>query len=211
MILLLRYNLKDMELKAILKNFNKYKTFILVSTFVGILIGGVLGYFSEKYSAVGSFYVGRKIDSNLARFFTYEGYYGQQTALSYTKTAIGLIKSPDVKKQTLEKLNIEVTDTTLREFGSLINTKKAGPQLITVTVRGSTEEKAGKMWILLADSFLETAESLNLQTDPNLTIIKVSPLPIIKYSCLPLISLPIAGGLMFLTIGLLLTSLKEYL
>ena len=200
-----------MELKDILKKFKKYKTLLLVFTVVGISIGFVLGYFTEKYSAAGSFYIGRKIDPNQARFFTYEGYYGQQTALSYAKTAVELVSSPDVKKQTLEKLNIEVTDTTLREFGNLIRIKKVGPQLITVTVKGSTEEKAAKMWVLLADSFLETAEILNLQTDPELKIIKVSPLPIVKHSYLPLVSLPIAGGLIFLTIGMLLAGLKDYL
>ena len=200
-----------MELKDLLKKFKKYKTLLLVFTVMGISIGFVLGYFTEKYSATGSFYIGRKIDPNQSRFFTYEGYYGQQTALSYAKTAVELVSSPDVKKQTLEKLNIEVTDTTLREFGNLIRIKKVGPQLITVTVKGSTEEKAAKMWVLLADSFLETAEILNLQTDPELKIIKVSPLPIVKHSYLPLVSLPIAGGLIFLTIRMLLSSLKEYL
>ena len=93
----------------------------------------------------------------------------------------------------------------------MIRIKKVGPQLITVTVKGSTEEKAAKMWVLLADSFLETAEILNLQTDPELKIIKVSPLPIVKHSYLPLVSLPIAGGLIFLTIGMLLAGLKDYL
>lgn len=205
------YNLNIMELKDILKKFKKYRKFLLISTVMGIFVGFSLGFLTEKYSATGSFYVGRKIDPNLARFFTYEGYYGQQTALSYAKTAIELVSNPDVKKQTLEKLNIEVTDTTLREFGNLIQTKKTAPQLITVTVKASSPDKATRMWLALTDSFLETAYLLNLQTDPNLTITKLSPLPIVKHSYLPLVSLPIAGGLIFLGIGVLLASLKDYL
>lgn len=194
-----------------MKNLKKYKTFLLLTTILGILIGGVLGYITEKYIAEGSFYVGRRIDPNQAMFFTYEGYYNQQTALSYTNTAVALIESTDVKKLTLEKLDIEVGEETLREFGNIMKVKKSGPQLITVTVKGSSTIRAFELWNSLINSFLETAEKLNKNTDPNLAIQKVSPAPIVRQSLLPLVSLPIAGGMLFLLISVFLVSLKEYL
>ena len=87
---------------------------------LGVLLGAVAGFIVYnmplKYKARGSFHVTREVQLSEDGSFSYEGYYSQQVAISFTKTAIALIESPDIGSKSLEKLNTPVSEATLRKY-----------------------------------------------------------------------------------------------
>ncbi len=179
------------------------------------LLSGGLGaaayfFLPTKYYASGSIFVKRVIYPYSETHFTYEGYYGQQAAVSYTNSVIGLIESEDIHAQALQKIGISVTEKSLRVVDRKIKTIKSGPQIINLVTKEKSPEKTEELWSAVADSTLETAEALKTGGDPYINVAKVSDRPIVKegYRNLPLFSfLGIGLGLLFSTSVL---SVKNY-
>lgn len=170
-----------MELREIFKFFKKYKIRLVFS---GLMFGlfGVLAYFllPPKYVATGTFFVKRSVVPPTAEHFTYEGYYSQQTALSYTKTVVGLFESSDMKSAALEKLGVSVNEEALRRFSRKVRVKNAGPQLITLQIKGDSVEEVGGFWGALTSVTLEKASELNQTGDPFLQVEEVVEAPVVK-------------------------------
>lgn len=203
--------IQDMELKRLIKIFLKNNVLLAGSVIVGIILGAAIYYLPHKYSATGSFFVTRSTEPNTSEFFTYEGYYGQQTALSYTNTVIALLGSPDIRKTALSNLGIPVNEKTLRTFGRNIQTKKAGPQLITMTIRNENPEQALNLWNETSKVLILTAADINQNGDPNLHISTLLDKPVIKEPYRPL-PIYITGGIFFSILAAsIFISLKEYL
>ncbi len=181
-----------MTLKELSKFFAKNKIAIL-GTGVSFALVGVVIYFllPPKYSATGTLFVTRKIEqpepgttfspeSVEDGFFSYEGYYAQQNALSYTSTLIGLIESADIKSKVLDTLSISVSEANLRKLGRAVSAKKHAPQLVVVTVKGLPSASAEKIWTTLVDEVMLASQKLSEQGDPNLVVVAVSDHPIVK-------------------------------
>ena len=159
---------------------NRYKQLILAAI-VGAVLGITLYYFLPvTYYATGALYVKRSVETNPAQYFSYEGYYGQQTAQAYTSTVMGLLDSADIKSQALEILGEPLTEKTLRNLSKNMTVKKSGSQLVTLTTKGTSPETAERMWTALTDSTLQTFDKLNRNGDIFLRISKVSQTPIVK-------------------------------
>jgi len=199
-----------MELRTIIKKIKKYKFSFLASVAVGALLGIGIYFLPSKYIASGSFYIKRGI-SNQTGYFTYEGYYSQQTALSYTNSVIALIESLDVKKMVLDKMKIESTEKNLRWLSRIISVKKTGPQLISVTVKGKTYEQAQTVWNKISETLLVTTFQLNKDSDPNLMVTAVSSQSVVKTTYKSLVLFGAAGALISLTLFSFFTCIKEYL
>jgi len=199
------------EIRAILRFIKKNKKAITVSLLAGILLGCTYFFVPKKFTATGSFFVSRKIDSLLSEsYFKYEGYYSQQTALSYTNSIVALLESTDLTSKSLEKLGTNPTEKNLRKYKNLIKVKKAGPQVITLTVKGNTPEKAEILWNTLSQMLMEETKKVSELGDTNLNITKVSPEPVVKegFNSLPL---DIAAfALVSFTLGTFILSIKEY-
>lgn len=151
--------------------------FVIVGSIIGVIVYFVL---PQKYLASGSFYVSRTTQQNVGDFFTYEGYYGQQTAQAYTATVIGLLESLDIKSKALSALGIPINEYTLRKYGKLISVKKSAPQLVTLNVKGNTAKQASDLWEAVSKNTLDTTYKLNLTSDPNLKISTLAEKPVIK-------------------------------
>ena len=115
-----------MELKKITKTIEKNKFFLITASFIGLILGIIFYFLPSKYISSGSFYVSKKTDNSL-EFFTYEGYYAQQSAITYADSVVNLAKSVDIKKDVLEKMNQPINEKNLRELNKSIKIKKAGP------------------------------------------------------------------------------------
>lgn len=154
----------------------------------------------QKYQAIGSLYIYRATEKAEGKYFTYEGYYGQQTSQTYTNTVIGLLESTSLKKEALDELNMPVTDRNIRKIGQRIKIKKTSPQLITLTVKDVSPETAGNLWQLLSTRTIDNARKLNQTGDPLLQISTMGN-PVIKdqYRSLPINLL--AGFLLGATTG----------
>ena len=169
-----------MELKEIIRFLlNNTKIVIGFGLFFAFLGAGV--YFAPpgRYLAEGSFYVHRQVEIGVEEHFTYEGYYGQQAALSYTNTVIWLFEDASIKKQTLEDLNIPADEKNLRKINKQVRTKKPAPQLVNLTVKGATPVEAEGLWTALSDNTLQTAQTLNAEGDPLLRITAVGD-PVVR-------------------------------
>lgn len=169
-----------MELSDFIKQIkNNWQTLVITAFFGTVL--GVAAYYiiPQYYLASGSFYINRKIDTTNGQYFGYEGYYSQQTALSYTSTVMGLFESTDVKAQALKSLFIEVNDRSLRNIKRNLSVKKPAPQVIFVTFKSTSADYAQKMYQALADATITTAQKLNESGDRFLQIEQISKPPVI--------------------------------
>ena len=153
---------------------------LLVSLVFGIAGVGLYYGLPVKYVASGSMYVKRAIEDGKGTYFTYEGYYNQQTAIAYTNTVMGLLESVDIRSKALQDLNMKVNEFSLRKLGKQVKVKKTGNQLITLNVTGASPQYAQALWTALALNTVNTAETLNKDSDRFLTISLVNQAPVVK-------------------------------
>ena len=86
-----------MELFEYLKYIYRYWKILLAGMIVGGIVAGALAFTSaDSYMATVSIYVQRATDPSNDQYFTYEGYYAQQTAAAYAKTAYQI---PETRNQ----------------------------------------------------------------------------------------------------------------
>jgi capsular polysaccharide biosynthesis protein len=195
-----------MELKELFAFFNKSIRLIFISTILfGLLSIAVYYFYPVKYYASGGLFITRTIYPYQNTHFTYEGYYGQQAAIFYTNSIIGLIESEDIGAQALGAVDQPVTEMTLRELSKKIKTEKSGPQLVTLIVKGKTQEGAITLWQALAQTTINTMRKINTEGDPFVGVAKVSETPIVKesYRNLPVFILVGMGMGCLLSVSLL--------
>jgi capsular polysaccharide biosynthesis protein len=198
-----------MEIREIIKKVKKQKLIPIFASLVGFLAGLVIYYLPQKYIASGSFYISRKIN-NSTDFFTYEGYYAQQTALNYTNSVSALIESKDVQKELLEKMREPINEKNLRELKRDIKVKKTGPQIILMEIKNETPEKSKEIWRNLSGIVISKSEELNREIDNNLQIFTISKEPSIEETYKNLLLFSLVGLIIGGAIGLLIISFKEY-
>ena len=170
-----------MEVKDIVTFLKKNYLYILLTGLVFSSLGAVLYYaIPATYNATGSFFIKRDVDNSTGNYFTYEGYYSQQTALSYTNTLTGIFESEDIKSKALINLSTEVNEQSLRKLGQNMKIKKSGPQLITLIVKGNTSQNAKSAWLAVTKATITTADFLNINGDSKLTISQLAEDPVVK-------------------------------
>ncbi|MFC1722241.1 hypothetical protein ACFL0C_01185 [Patescibacteria group bacterium] len=172
-----------MELKELIKFIIIRIKLIFLTGVVFGLAGGILNYFlPTKHYATGTLFIRRTIYPYAEDHFTYEGYYSQQAAMFYTNSIIGLIESEDIRSQALTSMNIEVNEKNLRIYDKKIRTAKNGPQLVTLITKEKTSEDAENLWKAMADSTINTMNTINQRGDPFMSIAKVTEKPVLKES-----------------------------
>lgn len=199
-----------MELKLLITNIKNYKRLVGVFVLAGILLGIGSYFLPTNYVASGSFFVKRAIAENRGDYFSYEGYYSQQTAISHTNTLVALLESLTLRAKALAILGRPSDDSNLRKMGRDIKIKKTGPQIITISATSTALSDAQNMWQAYSNVLLETNKEMNITGDPNLLISKISDKPVVKevYKSLPLyMALGALGAFLLAVFGL---AIKEY-
>ena len=201
-----------MELKEIIEFIKKYIKQIILGSIIFGMVGALLHFvLPTKHYASGSLFIRRSVNPFTEDHFTYEGYYGQQSAMLYTNSIIGLVESEDIRKQALENLNVEVNEKTLRKYSRKIKTRKTGPQLLTLITKDPTPEKATLLWKSVSDSTINTLNKINKNGDPFISVAKVSDEPIVKESYKNIfVDILVGLGIGFI-ISTTFFSLKSYL
>ncbi len=192
------------------KKIVKHKVLIIILILVGLVAGTAYYFLPSRYAATGTLFVKRSADASTSNYFIYEGYYSQQTALSFTSTTMALLGSIDVRSRSLTKLGLPVSESNLRKYSRLIRVSKLGPQLVTLTTVGNSTGDAEALWKAVADTTILTARQLNVGGDPLLSISKVSLQPVVKVEYKPLWLCMSVGGLAFFVLAIFLVSTKEY-
>ena len=200
-----------MELKDILKMLNKRRTEIGLFVLCGGFLGVAVSFLPGKFKTELSYFVGRIADKPSAEFFTYEGYYAQQTAQSYTNTAVALLESQDLKRAVLNELQLPVTDNNIRKLSKSYRVAKNGPQVITLTVTDYNYDKSINTFTVISKKFLIASEKVSTGSDENISVSPLADSPVIRQEQRPFFYF-VAGGLLFgLAFSLLKIALKEYL
>ncbi len=164
-----------MELKKFInKIFGNFRLILSICAF-GILLGTGVYLLPNRFVASGAIYVGRVTDKNNS-FFTYEGYYGQQTAMAYTNSVLGLLQSTDLLKDTLAQLGRPTDEISIWKLKSGVSSKKSGPQtqVINLITRGKTQEEAVQVWNTVFSNLEKYTSKTSTQSDPALRIFKVT-------------------------------------
>lgn len=191
------------------KKLIKHRTNLILSLIIGALLGIIFYFLPSKYVASGSFFVNRKIDTK-SGFFTYEGYYGQQTALSYTNSILSLMESVDIKKMVLESNKIPLNSKNMNMLNRIISVRKTGPQVVFLTVKGRTYEEAKRLWNSVSNITIAAAYEINTNGDENLSISPVSPQPLVGLPYKSIYLYGIVGTLISFSLASCFICLKEY-
>ncbi|MBP7785922.1 hypothetical protein KA062_01560, partial [Patescibacteria group bacterium] len=139
-----------MEFREIFKKIRKNRQVLSLCALIGLITGVLIHFLPSNYTASGSFYITRKED-NSESFFTYEGYYSQQTASTYTNSVVALAESEDVKKQVLNKLDLPEDGYNIRKISKSMSVKKTGPQIINIALKDKDLNRAKTIWENIAD------------------------------------------------------------
>lgn len=199
-----------MELKELVNTMLANKKLPVAFAIFGLIIGIAAYYMPAKFISTGALYITRAVE-NTDKYFTYEGYYSQQTAVAYTNTAVALLESIDVKTKALEKAGIAPNGFNLKKYSKLVDIKKSGPQLITLTVKDNSYEKSQNLWNSTADTFIKYSDEANFNTDSNLKILKISPEPVVKPEYKSIYFYLFSGLLGGLIFGILFVTFKSFL
>ena len=201
-----------MELKDIIKFFKKYKIKISLNTLL-LAILGAISYFliPTTYISAGSLFVGREIQPLSDEFFTYEGFYSQQAASSYTNSIVGLIESEDIGAKVLTETGTQVNNTNLRKYFRKVRVKRIGPQVITILVKDKSAHQAQQIWHSISNNITLTASKLNAANDNALDVQKVSETPIVTETYKSIWINTAAGIILGFLGSIVIFSLKEYL
>lgn len=200
-----------MELREILMFLiSRWKALLIFCLVFGIC--GILAfyYLPQKVSVTGTLYVTRTVDSS-KDFFTYDGYYAQQTASAYSQSLIGLIESPALQTKVMNSLNIDLNPTNLRKLSQNISVKKVSNQVIGLTVKGNNQEDALTKWKTVKDTVITLSTELTTQSDSGLKVISISDSGIVVPSFYSLGLYWLISSLFGLFTGVLVLALKEYL
>lgn len=198
-----------MEIKDVYKKLIRHRTNLMLSLLAGALLGIIFYFLPSKYVASGSLFVNRKIGAENS-FFTYEGYYGQQTALSYTNSILSLIESVDVKKMVLESNKMPLNSKNMNMLNRIVSVKKTGPQVIYLTVKGKTYEEAKRLWNSVSNVTVAAAYEINRNGDEKLSISPISPQPLVGLPYKSIYLYGVVGVLISFTLASFFICLKEY-
>ncbi len=201
-----------MEIKKLLELIKeKSKIIFLVSLLFTVFGVGIYYGIPPKQTATGSFFIKRTVEDPSPEFFSYEGYYAQQAALSYSNTLAALFESVDIRSKALKSLDIPVNDKTLRKYGRQIRVKNVGPQLVTLTVKGENTAHVVNFWAALSNSVLETTKALNQEGDKSITVTPVVSEPIVQMTFNNVYANAIAGALFGFLFSIISLSFASYI
>lgn len=203
-----------MELKEALLLLKKYRWFLFALTFLAAVVGyGVSLKWPVYFKASGVLFVNREAEKKVVgnNYYTYEGFYRQQTAEKFTDTVVGLLKSEVILAGAGKSLGLAVDHAGLKKLSGAVEVRKAAPQLVKLEVKQKTAEQATKLWQALAKEGIEKVKTLGAGEDSRLLLSQVTAEPLVNaISPDPLLDTVVAAGL-GLVVGIFALSLREYL
>ena len=159
------------------------KKFVGVWFIVCLGVAGFAGFLvsrqAPRFEAGGIVFVGRTAEKATSNFFTYDGFYAQQTAERYTDSVLGIIKSDPLIQSALLKLNLPSQFSEVTALRRNLLVQKVGPQVLSVRVTANDSSKAGNIWQALAEETSARVANLNETGDTSLFVKPLST-PIVQ-------------------------------
>ena len=145
----------------------------------------------QSFKSSGLLFVTREPDVSSTSYFTYEGYYSQQTAQQYTDSVLGILKSLPFK-------------ASVTSVNNNVIVQKLGPQLLSVTVSDGDAVVSKRLWKALSDQAVKTVTEINKNGDSKITLQLLNNDPLTEIVAVKpwLASMGVFFGLLALGLGL---------
>lgn len=186
-----------MELIEYLRFLYRYAVWLVI----GLIIGGALGAGyavtqKDAYKATLSLFVQRQTDaSGQTPYYTYDGYYAQQSAAAYTDNAIKLLTNDEIVTRAAKQANLYSGESSVNNLRGAITVKKDAPQLISLSVVLPKHDDAANFTSGLADALRTRTTELNQDGDKKLAVdpVNTQPFVVLVRPLLPLYAAVGAG------------------
>jgi uncharacterized protein involved in exopolysaccharide biosynthesis len=169
-----------MELREYFRFIRRF-AYIIVA---GIVLGSVVGSLyamsrPEHYQSVMSLFVRRQTEVANIQYFTYEGYYAQQSAAAYTENALKLISNDEILRRAAKIAGMGQESADIQQIRGAIVSKKDAPQIIKLTVTMPTKDGVTRLTNGVAQALKTRTDELNQAGDNKLSIEPVNSEPIV--------------------------------
>lgn len=169
-----------MELFVYVKYIIKYWLWLAIGLMAGVAIAvGVAINTPDAYQATVSIFVQKEAAPPNANYFTYEGYYAQQTAASYAETAQQLLKNDEIVKRAAQTANLSTDVKSISTIKKRIITELESPQLIRVDITMPQRDQAFELAEGLSQALKSRTSELNKTGDASLSTEQVNEDPFV--------------------------------
>lgn len=157
----------------------------------------------KTYKASLTLYVQQQPQSSPGEFYSYDGYYAQQTAERFTRTVAGLLQDPGIVKTAAEKSGYPTDQRSLRAFSRAIKVRETAPQLVFLSVFKESSPSARKLVAALSAAAIQKVEILNKEGGGRLRVSPLDQEPLWEEQ----VSYPLLNGLVAFLAGVVLSLL----
>ena len=193
-----------MELFTYFKYLITYWVWLVVGMVAGgVVAGSIAATAADAYMASVSIYVQKEAAPPNANYFTYEGYYAQQTAAAYTETALKLLENDEIVKRAAESAGLPTDVGSIAGLKGNVVSKLEAPQLIKIDVTMPSRDQAAGLAEGLSQAVRTRTAEINRTGDASLSIEQVNQEPYVIL-VRPLIWLYVTVGVIT---GLILSAL----
>ena len=193
-----------MELFTYFKYLITYWVWLVVGMVAGGVVGGsIAATAADAYMDSVSIYVQKEAAPPNANYFTYEGYYAQQTAAAYTETALKLLENDEIVKRAAESAGLPTDVGSIAGLKGNVVSKLEAPQLIKIDVTMPSRDQAAGLAEGLSQAVRTRTAEINRTGDASLSIEQVNQEPYVIL-VRPLIWLYVTVGVIT---GLILSAL----
>lgn len=167
-----------MELFAYFKYLFTYWVWLISGLIIGGVIAASLAISApDAYLATVSIYVQKEAAPPNTNYFTYEGYYAQQTAAAYAETALKLLANDEIVKRAAESANLPTDIASIASLKGGITSKMEAPQLIQIEVVMPNRDQAAGLAEGLSQAVRTRTAEINKTGDASLTIEQINEEP----------------------------------
>jgi capsular polysaccharide biosynthesis protein len=200
-----------MELASLLRQLrNNILPITVFAVFLAVISGLMAQKYSHRFTATLSFYVYKPHEVAPSGEYSYDGYYAQQIAESYTDTLVGLLENPDILSQALTSLGIDASRD-LASYANSITVEKVAPQLVTLKVALNNREESSRLATSVAENVRSQVSKFNNQRGEGVEVGLVETDPLQGEEQIPATIAGIAGLLLGVVMGIGFLFFRVYL
>jgi capsular polysaccharide biosynthesis protein len=167
-----------MELIEYLRFLYRFWLWLVVGAVVGVVIAAGYAYIQkDAYRASLSLLVQRQPDSTTTQYYTYDGYYAQQTAAAFTDNALKLLTNDAIVMRAAQSAGLSTSEANVAMLKSAITVKKDASQLLQLSVVLPSRQDAAAFSSGLASALRDRTNELNQEGDKKLAVDAVNGTP----------------------------------
>jgi hypothetical protein len=145
-------------------------------------LGSGVGYTylqKDAYRATLGLFIQRQPDASAfsTQYYTYDGFYAQQTAAAYTDNALKLLTNDEIVTKAAKRANLPSDERSIAGLKGSILAKKEASQLIQLSIVLPKQKDAAAFSVGLAEALKDRTNQLNQEGDKRLAVDTVNTEP----------------------------------